>query len=283
MKRIFLLFVIFLTTFHFSFSQDEGVINKRERIAKDKGIFFNAGPSFTLGKNIGDYSAGFNLELGFVKRLNRVFSIGPSISYVQFNYDPEKTGLNNIFIGGPYDTEDGNGSFYLGAIIDFTGGNVALTSLAVNMKLNFVPVRDASKVSVYGFVKPFISHVSRTKVTGEALILANEGDPYNAADWESLFNIPWETDPELGVEVSDKLQQGTEVTGGIFLGPGIEFNPARALSFYAQASFGYTFPITFVSTKSYSEETFESLGGEFPMIKKGFPSVNVQLGVSFNF
>ena len=68
----------------FASAQDEGTIVKRERIERSSNIFLGFGPSFTLGKNIGDYSVGFNIEGGYVKRLNRVFSIGPSISYVKF-------------------------------------------------------------------------------------------------------------------------------------------------------------------------------------------------------
>ena len=62
-----------------------------------KVFLLDFGASFTLGENIGDYSVGFNIEAGFVKRMNRVFSIGPSISYLSFEYDPEETGgCNNV-------------------------------------------------------------------------------------------------------------------------------------------------------------------------------------------
>src|SRR5688572_5582607 len=80
-------------------AQDEGVIQKRERIDRSQSVFIDFGPSFTLGENIGDYSVGFNVEAGYVKRLNRVLSIGPSLSYLSFKYDPEETGFNNVFIG----------------------------------------------------------------------------------------------------------------------------------------------------------------------------------------
>jgi hypothetical protein len=262
-------------------AQDEGTIVKRERIARNKGVFIGLGPSFTLGKNIGDYSTGFNTEVGFLKRVNRVISIGPSLSYISFNYDPEETGLDNIFIGGPY--ESGDGEFYLGALIDFKGGDISLTSLAFNLKVNFVPVMDDSKVSIYGFVKPFVTMASRTAVKGEAIILENDFDPEVAEYWYQIATLPWETDEELGIEVSDKLKADTEITGGILVGPGLEFAPARSVSFYAQALFGYTFPITYVSTEAYKGESLDTLSEEFPMTKKGFPSVNLQFGVSFNF
>jgi hypothetical protein len=278
----FICLITMSVSFMYAIAQDEGTIVKRERLARSQGIFISAGPSFTLGKNIGDYSVGFNIEAGYTKRLNRVVSIGPSLSYLQFNYDADETGFNNIFIGGPYQDESG-APFYLGALIDFKGGNLSLTSLAVNFKVNIVPVMDNSKISVYGFAKPFVSYVNRSRVSGEAIILSNYYDLENPDDWYYELTIPWESDPELGIEVSDKLKAGSEVTGGIFVGPGIEISPAKSVSFYIQASFGYTFPITFVSSKSYSGESLDTLSGEFPMIKEGFPSVNVQAGLSFNF
>jgi hypothetical protein len=258
-------------------AQDEGTIEKRERIARDKSIFLGIGPSFTLGKNIGDYSTGINFELGYTKRLNRVFSIGPSLSYLEFQYDAEKTGFNNIFVGGPY-PDQFEDEFYLGAIIDFEGGDLTLTSLALNLKLNLVPVKDNSVISVYAFAKPFVTMVSRSAVTGTATVMYNYGDPTNSDDWYLFDNYTYED-----LELSDKLDSGSEVTGGIFLGPGLEFFPARKFSGFAQASFGYTFPLTFVSTQTYEGESLDTVSDEFPLTKKGFPSVNVQIGASFNF
>ena len=158
-----------------------------------------------------------------------------------------------------------------------------ITSLAVNLKLNLIPVKDNTRLSVYGFAKPFVSYVNRSEVSGSALFLENDVDPYDSEYWYELGSVPWENNPELGIEISDELQSGSEVTGGIFVGPGVELNPAKNLSFFLQASFGYTFPITFVSTEAYKDEDFDTLEGDFPMIKKGFPSVNVQFGMSFNF
>ncbi|MBL7857517.1 MAG: hypothetical protein JNM57_07500 [Cyclobacteriaceae bacterium] len=264
-------------------AQDEGTVVKKDRFERSKGIFIGGGPSFTLGKNIGDYSTGFSFEAGFIKRVNRVFSIGPSISYISFKYDPEQTGFNNAFISELYD-EFGNYLYDLGMVINFTGGDLGLTSAALNLKLNFVPVKDDSKISVYGFAKPFVTLVSRSAVKGVAELYGNDYDP---DEWLYLAEVPWEAnDPtwsELGVQISDKLQSGTEFTGGIFIGPGIEFMPAKPVSIYVQAAFGYTFPLTFVSTSSYEGGTIDAVTEEYPMVKKGFPSVNLQFGLTFNF
>src|SRR3989337_3602771 len=96
MKKLYvlILFSAFITIVN---AQDEGTIVKKARLERSKGIFIGGGPSFTLGKNIGDYSKGLNFEAGYLTRLNRVISIGPSISYISFKYDQKKTGLNNVF------------------------------------------------------------------------------------------------------------------------------------------------------------------------------------------
>ena len=64
MKRIFCLAGLLLSAYTIV-AQDEGVIQKRERIDRSKSVFLGLGPSFTLGENIGDYSVGFNVEAGF--------------------------------------------------------------------------------------------------------------------------------------------------------------------------------------------------------------------------
>lgn len=283
-------------------AQDEGVIQKRERIDKSKSIFIGLGPSFTLGKNIGDYSVGFNVEAGFVKRLNRVLSIGPSISYLNFEYDPEITteeGGAYVGHGDPnnWRTEfDGvpNLSYDYGYVLNLEGGDLSLLSLAVNLKVNFVPIRDNSKISVYGFAKPFVTVAMRKDVNGFAERYTYETyvDDQNTAtanDDILYFNQgddTWYTDGVThtwGPDDYEALKSDSEITGGIFVGPGIELFPVKAVSFYAQAAFGYTFPITYVATRSYPPTVESYLNEEFPMVKKGFPSINIQFGVSFNF
>ena len=69
------------------YSQDEGAVVKKERIQLDKGIFFGGGISIASGSNIGDYSTGINFEGGYIVRMNRVLSLGGSLSYLSFKYD----------------------------------------------------------------------------------------------------------------------------------------------------------------------------------------------------
>lgn len=302
MKKIVCLagFLFFTTTA--LLAQDEGVIQKRERIDRSKSVFVGIGPSFTLGKNIGDYSIGFNGEVGFMKRLNRVLSVGPSISFLYFEYDPEITtekGGAYVGHGDPnnWRTEFNgvpNLSYDYGYVLNLEGGDLSLVSLAANIKINFVPIRDNSKISVYGFAKPFVTVASRGDVSGSAERYAYETyvDDQNTtttADDILYYNQGddnWYFDGTVerwGPDQFKALKSDTEITGGIFVGPGIEIAPVKRASFYAQVAFGYTFPITYVSTQSYEPTVASYLNDEFPMVKKGFPSVNLQFGVSFNF
>jgi hypothetical protein len=293
MKKLYLL-VLFSAFITIANAQDEGTIIKKARLERSKGIFIGGGPSFTLGKNIGDYSKGLNFEAGYLTRLNRVISIGPSVSYINFKYDQEKTGLNNVFFSEEmYDPYTYN--YRYGLYVDFKGGDLTLLSAAFNLKINFIPVTDNSKVSIYGFVKPFVTMAKRKEVKGTATVFAvydsDESGTYDEEEIEvalaSSVEIPWEAgDPswqELGVTISDDLKEDSKITGGVFLGPGIEFMPAQNVSFYLQGAFGYTFPVSFVSTKKYEGNDLNKIDEKYPVTKEGFPSINVQVGLTFNF
>lgn len=304
MKKIVYLLSFSLICFSVS-AQDEGLMQKRERIQRSNSVIVDFGPSFTLGKNIGDYSTGFNVEIGYVKRLNRVLSIGPSISYSTFKYDPDVTNDvgGNAYVG--YGDPNGWLSKYSGApnlpneflygvLLELDGGDLSMVSFAANIKLNFVPIKDDTKFSVYAFVKPFVSSVSRSEVKGHSIRYVYEAyedlgqSNYDFDDFlfYNLSDNTWYPDgaeSDWGPDEYPVLKSDSEITGGVYLGPGIEFMPNKAVSIFAQASFGYTFPVTFVGTKAY-ESTIESLNDEeFPLTKKGFPSLNLQFGVSFNF
>ncbi len=305
MKKITCLAVCLLLSAYLLNAQDEGVIKRKERIDRSKGIFIGLGPSFTLGKNIGDYSVGFNVEAGFLKRLNRILSIGPSISYLSFKYDPEVTSVNGgayIGTGDPnaWRTKYGlnNLNYDYGYVVELEGGDLSLLSLALNLKINFVPIKDGSKFSLYGFAKPFVTLASRKEVRGSdqrytyeiyedlGTLENNTADDilhYNLGDDEWYYNYPKQNPNIWDISSYPDLKADTEITGGVFIGPGIEIMPTKAFSFFIQAAFGYTFPLTFVGTGSYEPVVASYNDDKFPLTKKGFPSVNLQVGGSINF
>lgn len=301
MKRFICLCALVFTV-TVAFAQDEGVIEKKERFDRANGIFLSLGPSVTLGKNIGDYSTGFNFELGYLKRVNRVLSLGPSLSYLSFQYDPEVTDINggNAFIGEGDPNFWGekyglnNYSYIYGYILNLEGGDLGLTSLAFNFKFNIIPVMQSTKFSVYAFAKPFVTLVNRSEVTGSDVRFTYEnyeddnGTEFIEDDllYYDLGDDTWYPDgftSTWGPDNYEALKSDSEVSGGIFIGPGVELFPNKKISAFLQASFGYTFPVTFISTSSYENLVTNYVKEEFPMVKKGFPSVNIQFGASYNF
>ncbi len=255
--------LFFSTVFLVTLAQDEGAVVKKERIQLDKGIFLGGGVSIAAGSNLGDYSSGINFEGGYMVRLNRVVSVGGSVSYLRFNYDASvlKNGVTSPDWYYDTQTASSNDGYYL----TLTGGDVSIISLAANFKFNFVPVKDNSVVSVYGFAKPFIGSASLSGVSGLAEYHDTNGNP----------------DPTLNRTGS--FASKSSITGGIYLGPGVEINPAKSISFFAQASFGYTFPIDIVSTRSYGNDYNTDLANpDFPTKSLGFTSINFAAGISFN-
>ena len=251
-------------------AQDEGTVVKKERIERDKGFFVGGGLSIAAGSNVGDYSTGLNFEGGFLKRINRVFSVGGSVIYQQFKYDPEVLASKPDITGSDIPSNFYyNDNFDQGFFLTLSGGDVSMISLAGNLKINFVPVKDNSTISFYAFAKPFVSFASMSRITGVGEVYV-----YDGTDWN----------PDVVLTEQDGLAYDAQssTTGGIFIGPGLEINPAKSVSLFVQASFGYTFAVDVVSTRSYSNALSELIDTNFPVASVGFPSVNFSAGVSFN-
>ncbi|MFZ2907220.1 MAG: hypothetical protein WAZ98_13540 [Cyclobacteriaceae bacterium] len=270
MKRNIAL-VSFLFLFTALHAQDEGTAVAQERFARDISVYVTGGPSLTLGKNIGDYKNGINFEIGLNKRSNKVLSYGGSVSYVKFKYDPSVT----EDIGGSAFVQDNGGGYWEGYVINLTGGDLSLISVAGNIRLDIIPYNDNLKFAFYGFAKPFVSFSKRTDVYGVS-------DYYESFDDGVTWDLT-ESGIDWGPDDYDVLKEESKVTGGIFVGPGIEVMPSKAVSFFAQVAIGYTFPVSIVSTESYDSTLDDYFDDEFPMVTEGFPSINFQFGVSFNF
>lgn len=254
-------------------AQDEGTIVKRERIQRDKNLFLGGGVSILGGSNLGDYSTGLNFEGGYSKRLNRVISIGGSISYLNFKYDP-------TFSTKPPAPGQNPGNWYFGTSVitgglvgfylNLNGGNVSLLSLSGSIKVNLIPIKDNSVVSIYGFAKPFVSMANLSSFTGSV-----EFYDYVGNNWVR----------NQGNDGSDTFESKSSVSGGIFVGPGIEFFPTKPVSLFLQASFGYTFPIDVVSTRSFPNDLATIQNADvngYPFKSLGFTSINFAAGILFN-
>jgi len=278
--RRFLCLLVFVSVFSLSTkAQDEGAIEVKSRFERANTIYFSLGPAFTLGKNLGDYSTGLTFEAGYLKRANRILSWGPSLSYLGFAYDESKT--YPYYYDVAYDIAE---ELYQ------TGGDVNLLSLGLNLKLNFIPVSDATQFSIYGIANPFVSYISRDEVM-QTIVYYNDYDEdgfYNGFEYEGTYSG----------DDYDALKAESKVSGGIHLGLGAELNPIKRISIFINVAYSYTLPISYVATESYlkPEDEFYDAGGtiyydsestidnpKFPIVEKGFSAVSAKVGLAFNF
>lgn len=276
----FILVCLLLTYFQPAFSQDEGLVVKKGEIAKPKSIFFSLGPSFRSINNTSDYSGGFGLELGFLKRLNRNLSVGPSISYTKFHYDES---ISDSFSNTD---AEGNNIFYEPGgyeihVTHLSGGNLSLLTAGYNIRFNFIPISELKKFSVYGFAKPFLLLASREAVTGTYdIYYADTLPPGDPSGW----SISTENNPAN----SPDWAADSEFTIGLNLGAGAEYRLPSGLEFFFQIAMGSTLPITSVRTDEFSDKLIDSGSGlevdpAYPLVKKGFASIAFSLGLAYNF
>jgi hypothetical protein len=265
-------------------AQEVADVDINSRFKKDQGVYAGLNFAGVLGKTLGDYGGGFGLEVGYMRRLNKLVSLGAGISTLSFRYDAAKT--YKYYYDIPDDQE---------IQLSLHGGNVNLISLGINAKINFIPVSDASKFSVYGIVSPYISVYTRGALSGQ-------GDYYNN-NGNAIYNIYSSTSTWDGSNFP-ALKKASGVTGGANLGFGVEWLPARTISYFLQATVGLTGPISYVSSESYlhNEDKYsdgstppltlygdsESLkksyfNDNFPIVKKSFTTATIRFGVAFNF
>jgi hypothetical protein len=279
MKRIVASLIVLLTSFFAAQAQDEGDVVIKQRFERDKTVFVSFGPSFTLGKNLGDYSTGFNFEAGFLKRSNKLISWGPSISFLSFAYDESKT--------YPYYYDVDND---LALELAQEGGGISILSAGLNLKLSLIPVSDETLLSVYGIVNPFVSFVSREEVTENV-------DIYRDTNNDGIYKES-RTSVVYSAEDYEALEADSKVSGGAHLGVGVEFRPAKMFSFFGQATFSYTLPVSYIATESFLKEEDKYVDAddtvyydasetlyldEFPIVKKGFSALSIKVGMAFNF
>jgi hypothetical protein len=259
-------------------AQDEGKITKRERIERDKSIFIGGGVSSSNA--LADYSVGVNFEAGFSKRINRIVSLGGSLSYLNFAYDQKIAPGASVI--DPLKISSFPSNFYyssasltdptfinVGGLLFVSGSNISLFSLALNLKVNFVPIKDNTKISVYGFAKPFVSRATSSSgsVTLDGVFVNNQFKLTRVNTPDSKTNIPFDSQ--------------SVITGGIFIGPGLEILPNNPISFFLQATFGYTFPLDESSIKTLPRD-IDKWPTSIPVKSTGFTSVNFVGGISIN-
>jgi len=295
------LLFMFSQTLH---GQEEGAAVARSRFDRPNTLSIAGGLSRVFNKNVGDYSKGLNFEVSYLRRLNKLVSIGAFVSRSSFNYDPSKSPTSpadkDLYKGVDLDVRvESSGTttykqlyaiaddyeFLQGFQLQLEGGNVSLTTIGMNIKVNLIPVSENIPVSVYVLTRPFVAISQRDDVSGsgrmflyEAKVLNNVFSTTNDGKW-----YPTRYVEDWGPDGYPALKGVTTLTGGLQVGPGIEVNPSGKLSFHLQALLGYTLPVSFVSTQSYPMTIGSYTNEKFPIVRNGFPAVNLQAGIAYNF
>lgn len=269
-----------------SWAQEEGTITKKERIVNGKSIYLLAGPSFRFN-NKSDYSGGLNLEAGFLKRLNRITSVGASLNYSKFRYDQS---LSNSFenadaIGNNAFQEDGGYEVY---VVAMEGGDLNFVSVGLDFKFEFIPFKEERKLSAYGIIKPFLLVSNRSEVSASTKIYYVDSVPYK---------LPYNSDPNNNWSGGDSFESinadtpgyerwasATEFTGGVGLGIGLDYSLKSNIKIFMQSTLKFTLPITHIKTNAFPPSRNDGYyHPEYPFVKEGFSTINLAIGVSYYF
>lgn len=269
-----------------AWSQEEGTLTKKERITKGKSFYLLGGPSFRFN-NKSDYSGGLNLEAGFLKRLNRITSVGASIAYSKFNFDQS---LSNSFenadaIGNNAFLEVGGYEVY---VVYMEGGNLNLFSVGLDFKIEFIPFNEERKLSAFGLFKPFLLVSSRSAVSALTELHFPDIVPYK---------LPYNSDPNNNWSAGDPFENlnedtpgyehwaaDTEISGGVGLGVGLDYSLKSNVKIFMQSTLKFTLPITHIKTNSFPATRDGGYNNpEYPFVKEGFSTINLAVGISYYF
>jgi hypothetical protein len=246
-----------------SLAQDEGALIKKARVvSKANTVYFTLGPSLQFS---GDYGGGLYAAAGFIKRSNRIVSMGPSFSFTKSDYDNK--------LSNEYFVEEGG---YEIRKLKLQGGDLKLSSIGLDIKFDFIPSERVKKFSAYFIAKPFLLISNRSKVTGT-------NQPYFRNDIFDTDTNSWE-ESDIPVEISnEKWNAKTEVTGGLSAGVGVAWNLTSGVSLFAQSLSGFTLPMTYINTNAFPSNLDGYKEPNYPFVKKSFVSLNISLGVSYTF
>lgn len=263
-----------------AWSQDEGTHIKKERITNGECFYLLGGSSFRFN-NKSDYSGGLNLEAGFLKRLNRITSVGASITFSKFSFDQS---LSNSFgnpdaIGNNIFQEDGGYEVY---VVFMDGGNLNLFSGGFDLKFEFIPFNEERKFSAFGLIKPFFLVSKRSDVSASTeLWFANTipfDDPANWSGGDPYENLSSET-PGL-----ERWAADTEFCGGVGLGMGLDYSLKSNIKIFIQSTVKFTLPITYIKTNEFPPSRNDGYyHPDYPFVKEGFSTINLSIGVSYYF
>jgi hypothetical protein len=278
--------IIILSTYHAATAQEEGSISKKDRVTKGKSFYFLGGPSYRLGSNKGDYSGGLNLEAGYLFRLNRILTIGPSLSFSKFNYDQS---ISNSF-GNPgakgnniFQQDDGPGLGYEIYVVHMNGGNLSLFNAGFNIKVDIIPSKEGRRFSAYGIARPFLLLTSRSEMTASVnLWYANTTNPLDdPKNWSGGDPFDYLSKTKPGLE---DWASSTQFSAGMNLGLGADYALPSGVSLFLQGTIGTTLPIKYIDTSAFPPyKTTGYYHPDYPLGNHGFTTLNISFGAAYRF
>lgn len=281
-KTYLIAFVLVVVCVCTGISQDEGVLTKKVRITNGKSFAFSTGPSFRFN-NKSDYSPGLHIEAGYLTRLNRLVSIGGSLSFSKFNfseklsnsYADSKAIGNNIF-----QQEAGYG--YEVYVVAMKGGNLNFFSAGFDVKIDFMPYKAENKFSVYGLIKPFLLASARSEVSASTNSWSANENPFEDPKfWSGGDFVESITAKDAGHE---SWAAKTELAGGIGIGAGVDFMVKQKLRLFFNPLLKFTSPITHIKTNEFPTSWNDGYyNPDYPFAKKGFSTLTVALGIAYSF
>ncbi|MBN8578159.1 MAG: hypothetical protein J0L66_14535 [Cytophagales bacterium] len=261
------------------YGQDEGLIEQKARFERPHSIAVQIGPQFRLGK--ADYTGGYSISLAYTNRVNRILSLGPSIGFSRFAFQPSLTNSfkkrdvkgNNIF------QEDGAYEVY---VVTLRGGDLNQYSAGINFKLDLVPFKADQKVRWNIGVEPYLVASSRSEVTATTQVwTANEIPLEDPSLWSGgdVF-----IDVNSASPGRSNWSSKTELSGGFLASLGVEFMLPGNWSLSAQPMLCYLFPITHIKTANFPRLQNEGyFNSNYPFAKESFITAGVMVAISHNF
>ncbi len=287
-NSLVLTFSCLLLSCQFILAQDEGIIQKRERFEFGRSLLFMVGPEFNFGSKA-DYAGGYSLKTGYLKRLNRILTLGPVLGFTRVAFKPSyadsyKNGNNrgnNIFQVYDYNIMEYD---YFVYVVNMRGGNLNQFSLGLNTRVDLNAYKEDKKISFYVVAQPLLLVSSRSKVTAITDIWSIEEIPFeNPKLWKPENKEFYE---ELTPDSPGRNHWAnkTEFSGGANLGIGVQLNLPTHWKLYIQPNIRYTFPITHINTSKYPAWSLDGYNNSrYPFVKERFSTIGMQIGIAHNF
>lgn len=138
-------------------AQEEGRAEIQQRFER---MHFS---SFSIGlvrSSTGDYTDGWQADVGYGKRVNKLITLGANVTYLTLGnsyngYDYYVTESDEPSAFPPGSTTDGN-PYDESIEVAISGGEFSAFSLSGFVRMNFTPYSDNSKIVVFGFIKPSV-------------------------------------------------------------------------------------------------------------------------------